>query len=113
MSSSPLNVTAPGASTETDAYGQFWGVPLPLSYLDASSLPSALTWGAESQRLFTIVESTTEGIDPIFQLVTLYPFQRVTADLALTTTATTLGYREPVTVTPRLGMTYANRSFSV
>jgi hypothetical protein len=108
-----LEVVAPGASTETDVYSQWWGVPVPLSYINASSLPTALTWGADSQRLFTVVESTSEGIDPIFQLVTLYPFQRVPADLALTSTATTVGYHQEVTVTPHLGMTYANRSFSL
>jgi hypothetical protein len=113
VGSSSLNVTTPGANTETDAYGQFWGVPLPLSYDVDSWSPVALAWGADSQRLFTVVESTSEFASPIFQVVTLYPFQRVTADLALTTTATTVGYREPVTVTPQLGMTYANRSFSV
>jgi hypothetical protein len=81
--------------------------------MEVSSSPVALTWGADSQRLFTIVESTGEGIDPIFQVVTLSPFQRVPADLALTGTAGTVGYREPVRVTPQLGMTYTNRSFSV
>jgi hypothetical protein len=64
---------------------------VPLSYINASSLPVALTWATDSQRLFTIVESTSEGIDPIFQLVTLYPFQRVPADLTLTGTASTVG----------------------
>jgi hypothetical protein len=111
--SGSLEVVAPGATAETDVYNQWWGVPVPLSYISASSLPIALTWGADSQRLFTVVESTTEGIDPIFQLVTLHPFQRVPTDLALTAAASTVGYRKPASVTPHLGMTYANRSFSV
>lgn len=112
-SSGSLAVVAPGASTDTDVYDQWWGVPVPMSYSDVSSSPVALTWAADSQRLFTVVESTNEGVDPVFQLVTLYPFQRVAAALALAATASTVPYRGAVKVTPQLGMTYANRSFSV
>lgn len=113
VGSSSLNVTAPGASTTTDAYNQWWGVQLPAWYAVSTSSPAAFAWGADSQRLFTIVESTSNDAAPVYQELTLYPFQVVPAQLSLTSTAGTVGYGEPVRVTPQLGMTYTTRSFSV
>lgn len=113
VGSSSLSVAAPGASTQTDDYDQWWGVPLPAWYAVSTSSPAAFAWGADSQRLFTITESTSNDAAPIYQELTLYPFQVVPAYLSLTSTGSTVGYGEPVMVTPQLGMTYTNRSFSV
>jgi hypothetical protein len=106
----------PPGTTEppTTDYEEFYGLSLPPGYLVNSSDPVGFAWSANSQQLFTVIESTSAySSNPVFTLLSLYPFERVPADLTLTSTATTIGYDGSFTVTPHLGVTDGNRAYSV
>jgi hypothetical protein len=110
---SGLTVLAPGAATPTDQYGVWQGISLPSSFINPASAPVAFGWSADGTRLFTVVESTSLYVSsPLYSILTLYPFERVPADLTIPTTATAVSYGHQVTVSPHLGFTYSNINFS-
>jgi hypothetical protein len=101
-----------GATAPTASYDEFYGLYPPTTYT-ASSSPVNFAWAANSQQLFTVIESSINNGSPVFSVLSLYPFERVPADLTLTSTATTIGYDGSFTVTPHLGVTDGNRAYSV
>jgi hypothetical protein len=102
-----------GAAAPTTSYDQFYGLSLPPSFSVSYSSPVGLAWAADSQRLFAVIESVSDSSSHVYSLLSLYPFERVPADLTLTSTATTIGYDGSFTVTPHLGVTDGNRAYSV
>jgi hypothetical protein len=103
----------PGATAPTASYDQPWyGLPLPSSFDVESSSPVDFAWAADSEQLFTVMRSTNIDGDSIYTLLSLYPFERVPADLTLASTATTIGYGGSFTVTAHLGVTYTNPNYS-
>ena len=108
--------TYPPGITEvpTADYQGFYGLSLPPGYQPDLSYPVGFAWSADSQRLFTVIESTSEGSPKlVFTVLSLYPFEKVAAPLTLTSTATTVQYGAPATITAHLGVTYSNRRFSL
>jgi hypothetical protein len=108
-----LLVYPSGGTTPSASYYQWSGIPLPSSFILNSSFPVSFAWSADSQRLFTVVESVSNDGSPVFTALSLYPFKKVPADLTLTSTATTVGYDASAVITPHLGVTDTNRSVSV
>jgi hypothetical protein len=108
-----LLVYPSGGTTPSASYYQWYGLPLPASFIVNSSFPVSFAWSADSQRLFTVVESTSNYSSPVFTVLSLYPFKKVPADLTLSSTATTVRYDASAVITPHLGVTDTNRSFSV
>jgi hypothetical protein len=102
-----------GAAPPTTQYEDFYGLSLPPSFQLNSSYPVDLAWSANSQQLFTIIESSSNYSSPVFTVLSLYPFERVPADLTLSSTATAIAYDGSFTVTPHLGVTDGNRAYSV
>jgi hypothetical protein len=102
-----------GATTPTASYEGWYGLSLPSSFIRNASAPVGFAWSASSQQLFTIIESWSSYSNPVFTLLSLYPFEKVPADLTLTSTATTVQYGAPATITLHLGVTYSNQSISV
>jgi hypothetical protein len=101
-----------GAAVPTASYDEFYGLYPPTTYT-ASSSPVNFAWAANSQQLFTVIESSINNGSPVFGVLSLYPFERVPADLTLTSTASTVAYDGSFTVTPHLGVTDGNRAYSV
>ena len=101
-----------GVATPTASYSGWDGLPLPYSYSVNASAPVGFGWSASSERLFTIIETWSNSGNPIFTLVSLYPFERVPTDLTLTSTATTVPYGASATITTHLGITYSNQIIS-
>ena len=101
-----------GATAPTASYDEFYGLYPPTTFT-ASSSPVNFAWAANSQQLFTVIESTINNGSPVFSVLSLFPFERVPADLTLTTTASTIAYDGSFTVTPHLGVTDGNRAYSV
>jgi hypothetical protein len=102
-----------GGTAPTASYDEWWGLPLPSSFDTESSSPIGLAWSASSEQLFTVMESGSYQGGAVYTLLSLYPLERVPADLTLTSTATTIGYDGSFTVTPHLGVTDGNRAYSV
>jgi hypothetical protein len=102
-----------GVATPTASYSGWDGLSLPYSYIVNASAPVGFAWSASSEQLFTIIETWSNYGNPVFTLLSLYPFERVPADLTLTSTATTVQYGAPATITAHLGVTYSNQSISV
>jgi hypothetical protein len=104
-----------GSTTPTASYEGWDRLPLPSSFVVSASAPVDFAWSASSQQLFTIIESWSNDSDsnPVYTLLSLYPFEKVPADLTLTSTATTVQYGAPATITAHLGFTYSNQSISV
>jgi hypothetical protein len=101
-----------GATTPTASYYQFGGLSVPAAPAIAS-FPVDFAWSGDGRQLFTIVESQATTYSAVFTELTLYPFEKVPADLTLASSATSLGYGGSATITAHLGFTYANRAFSV
>ena len=101
-----------GATAPTASYDEFYGLYPPTTYT-ATSSPVNFAWAADSQQLFAVIESSINNGSPVFSVLPLYPFERVPADLTLTSTATTVAYDGSFTVTPHLGVTDGNRAYSV
>jgi hypothetical protein len=114
-SSEQVQAYPPGTTEPPTAdYEGFYGLSLPPGFQVNSSDPVGFAWSATSQQLFTVIESTSDySPNPVFTVLPLYPFERVPADLTLTSTATTIGYDGSFTVTPHLGVTDGNRAYSV
>jgi hypothetical protein len=102
-----------GATTPTASYEGWYGLSLPSSFILNASAPVGFAWSASSQQLFTIIESWSNDGNPVFTLLSLYPFEKVPADLTLTSTATSVQYGAAATITAHLGVTYSNQSISV
>jgi hypothetical protein len=106
----------PPGTTEppTSDYEGFYGLSLPPGFQVNLSYPVGFAWSANSQQLFTVIESTSDySSNPVFTVLSLYPFERVPADLTLTSATTTIGYGGFYSVTAHLGLTYGNRAYSV
>jgi len=108
-----LMVYPSGGTTPSASYYQWYGLPLPSSFIVNSSFPVDFAWSADSQRLFTVIESTSNYSSLVFTVLSLYPFAKVPANLTLTSTATTVGYDGSPAITAHLGVTATNRNFSV
>jgi hypothetical protein len=102
-----------GVATPTASYSGWDGLSLPYSYSVNASAPVGFGWSANSEQLVTIIETWSNYGNPVFTLVSLYPFERVRADLTLTSTATTVQYGGAPTITVHLGVTYSNQSISL
>jgi hypothetical protein len=105
----------PGATAPPTAdYEGFYGLSLPPGFQVNSSDPVGFAWSANSQQLFTLIESTSEySPNPVYTLLALSPFEKVPANLTLTSTATTVQYGAAATITAHLGFTYGPPDFSV
>jgi hypothetical protein len=103
-----------GSTTPTASYEGWDRLPLPSSFVVSASAPVDFAWSASSQQLFTIIESWSNDSDsnPVYTLLSLYPFEKVPADLTLTSTATTVQYGASATITAHLGYTYGPPNFS-
>jgi hypothetical protein len=101
------------STTAFDDYSLWYGLPLPSSFTLNSSAPVGFAWSADSSRLFAVIESTSNSDNPVFSVVSLYPFLLAKPDFTLTSTATTVGYGGSATLVPHLGVTYTNRSFAL
>ena len=101
-----------GATAPAENYDQFAGMYPPTTYTANSSVVD-FAWAADSQRLFTVIESSINNGSPVFGVLPVYPFERVPADLTLTSTATTIPYRGSFTVTTHLGFTDSLGAYSV
>jgi hypothetical protein len=101
-----------GGTSPTESYDQFSGMYPPTTYT-ASSSPVGFAWAADSQQLFTVIESSINDGSPVFTVLSLYPFERVATDLTLTSTATTIPYDGSFTVTAHLGFTDSSGAYSV
>jgi hypothetical protein len=110
-----VQVYPPGTTEPpTDDYEGFYGLPLPAGFQVNLSYPVGFAWSANSQQLFTLIESTSGySPNPVYTLLVLSPFARVPANLTLTSTATTVQYGASATITAHLGYTYGPPDFSV
>ena len=59
------------------------------------------------------MESVSDSSTDVYSMLSVYPFEKVPADLTLTSTATTIGYDGSFTVASHLGVTDSNRAYSV
>lgn len=114
-SSGDVQAYPPGPTEPPTAdYEGFYGLSLPPGFQVNSSDPVGFAWSANGQQLFTLIESTSYySPNPVYTLLALSPFGKVPANLTLTSTATTVQYGSPATITAHLGVTYGNRDFSV
>ena len=101
-----------GGTAPTESYDQFSGMYPPTTYT-ANSSPAGFAWAADSQQLFTVIESSINDGSPVFTVLSLYRFERVPTDLTLTSTATTIPYNGSFTVTAHLGFTDSSGAYSV
>jgi len=97
----------------TASYDQWYGLPLPSSFNAESASPIGFGWSASSEQLFTVMQSANIDGQSVYTMLSIYPFERVPADLTLASTATTIAYDGSLTVTPHLGFAGGSAAYSV
>jgi hypothetical protein len=97
----------------TTNYDQWYGLPLPSSFNAESASPIGFGWSSTGEQLFAVMQSANIDGQSAYTLLSLFPFERVPADLTLASTATTIGYDGSFTVTPHLGFTDSSGAYSV